>query len=181
MKNLKEKLIKSKNVFKGKLLNVFLDDIKLSNGTNSTREFIKHPGASACIPLLNQSNIILVKQYRYSLRSEMLEIPAGKLDKIETPEDCASRELEEEIGFQANKLTLLTKIHPAVGFCNEVIWLYLAEDLTETSINPDKDEFIEIVPTSVEDAMNMIKTGIISDAKTIISLLWYEKYFLKES
>ena len=111
----------------------------------------------------------------------MLEIPAGKLDKIETPEDCAYRELEEEIGFQTNKLTLLTKIHPAVGFCNEVIWLYLAEELTETSINPDNDEFIEIVPTSIEDAMDMIKTGIISDAKTIISLLWYEKYYLKES
>ena len=179
MRKLKEKLIRSKNVFKGKLLDVFKDDVKLPNGNNSTREFIKHPGASACIPLLNKSDIVLVKQYRYSLRKEMLEIPAGKLDKMERPEDCASRELEEEIGYQTNKLTLLTKIHPAVGFCNEVIWLYIAEELTETSIKPDKDEFIELVPTKIEDAIDMIKTGIISDAKTIISLLWYDKYYLK--
>lgn len=176
MKNLKEKTIKSKNVFNGKLLKVYQDQVQLPNGQTSLRELIKHPGASAIIPLLPDNKIGLVKQYRYSLSEETIEIPAGKLDINEDPRDCALRELEEEIGFKAKKITLLTKIYPAVGFCNEVIWCYLAEELVETSTNYDSDEFLNFIPTKFEDALDMIKDGLILDVKTIISLLWYEKY-----
>ena len=176
MKNLKEKTIKSKNVFSGNFLKVYQDQVQLPNGQTSLREFIKHPGASAIIPLLPDNKVGLVKQYRYSLNQETIEIPAGKLDINEDPRDCALRELEEEIGFKAKKITLLTKIYPAVGFCNEVIWCYLAEELVETSTNHDADEFLSFIPTKFEDALDMIKDGLILDVKTIISLLWYEKY-----
>jgi ADP-ribose pyrophosphatase len=178
MRNLKEKSLKSKNVFKGRFLNVFQDEVSLPNGEKSIREFIKHPGVSACIPLLPDNKIALVKQHRYSINEETIEIPAGKLHMNEDPKNCALRELEEELGFKAKKITYLTKIHPAVGFCDEVIWLYLAEELTRTSIKHDVDEFLEFIPIRIEDLLNMIKIGVISDAKTIIGMLWFEKYHL---
>lgn len=176
MKNLKEKTIKSKNVFNGNLLKIYQDQVQLPNGQSSIREFIKHPGASACIPLFPNSKIGLVKQFRYSISQKTYEIPAGKIDIGETPLDCARRELEEEIGYQAHKFTLLTQIYPAAGFCNEIIFIFLAEKLIETSTNFDNDEFLELKQTKIEDALEMVKKGLISDAKTIIALLWYDKY-----
>lgn len=177
MVKLKEKLIKSKNVFNGKLLKVYQDEVQLPNGKSSTREFIKHPGASACIPFLTNSKIGLIKQYRYSVGEEMYEIPAGKINMNESPIECARRELEEEIGFQSQKLTFLTKIHPAVGFCDEIISIYIAENLIKTSTKFDDDEFVELIPTTMKDALKMVRRGLISDVKTIIALFWYDKYY----
>jgi ADP-ribose pyrophosphatase len=109
----------------------------------------------------------------------MLELPAGKLDKGETLENCAIRELEEEIGYRANKLTFLTNIHPAIGFANENMWLYLAEDLEKTEPILDNDEFIELIPKKLEDAIDMVWSGEITDVKTIIGLLWAERLLKK--
>ena len=132
MTHLKEKTINTKTVHKGTFLTLNSDKVLLPNGNTSTREWIKHPGAVCCVPILPCGKIGLIKQYRYAVKEDMIEIPAGKLDQNEIPEKCALRELEEEIGYRANKLTLLAKIHPAVGFTDEKMWLYLAEYLIKT-------------------------------------------------
>ena len=177
MKKLKEKTINSEKVFDGDLLKVHRDEVLLPNGRTSFREWINHPGAVCCIPILPDGKIAMILQYRYSVKQEMLELPAGKLDKGETLENCAIRELEEEIGYRANKLTFLTNIHPAIGFANENMWLYLAEDLEKTEPILDNDEFIELIPKKLEDAIDMVWSGEITDVKTIIGLLWAQRIF----
>ena len=175
MNNIEEKTNSSEVVFQWKLLDVRRDIVILPNGANGIREWIKHPGAVCCIPILPNGKIALIRQYRYSVRKMMIELPAGKLDKNEAPEDCAIRELEEEIGYKANKITFLTNIHPAIGFANEKMWIYYAEDLEKTNQKLDSDEFIEIIPTKLEDALEMVWNGEITDVKTIIGLIWADK------
>lgn len=175
MKNLKESTISSKILYQGRLLDVRCDEVLLPNGNTSTREWIKHPGAVCIIPCLTDNKIALIRQYRYPVKKEMIELPAGKLDKNEDPEVCAIRELEEEIGFRANKLTFLTHIHPAIGFADEIMWLYLAENLIKTTTNKDDDEFLELLPTPLEQAVNMVWDGKITDTKTIIGILWAKR------
>ena len=175
MKDLKEKKITSKNIFKGAFLNVKKDIVMLPNGKKGIREWVKHPGAVCCIPILPNGEIGLIRQFRYPINKEMIEIPAGNLDKNETPEECAYRELEEEIGFKAKKITFLTTIYPAIGFSNEKMWIYLAEDLLKTKVKLDSDEFLELMPTPLKDAIEMIWTRKITDVKTIIGLLWVER------
>ena len=171
MIDLKEKTKSSKIVFQGELLDVRKDSVALPNGETGTREWINHPGAVCCVPLLPDGNIALIRQYRYALKKEMIELPAGKLNEGEDPKKCARRELEEEIGYMVNKLTFLINIHPAIGFANEKIWLFLAEDLLRTQSSPDNDEFLELIPTRLEDALDLIWSGKITDVKTIIGLL----------
>ena len=175
MSNLKETSISSENVYQGSFLDVRKDTVELPNGKTSTREWIKHPGAVCIIPILPDGNICLIRQFRYGPGEEFIEIPAGKLDKDEDPLDCAHRELEEEIGHRSNKLTFLTNIHPAIGFSNEKMWMYLAEDLIKTKHNLDPDEFLELSPTSLDDALAWVWSGKITDVKTIIGILWAEK------
>tara|TARA_B100000214_G_scaffold198986_1_gene144000 strand:- start:469 stop:1005 length:537 start_codon:yes stop_codon:yes gene_type:complete len=175
MRNIEEKTNSSEIVFQGKLLDVRRDIVILPNGKNGIREWIKHPGAVCCIPILPNGKIVLIRQYRYSVKKVMIECPAGKLDRNESPENCAVRELEEEIGYKANKLTFLTNIHPATGFADEKIWLYLAENLIKTNQKLDSDEFLELIPTNLEDAMKMVWDGAITDVKTMIGLIWANK------
>ena len=175
MINLKENKISSAIIYQGRLLDVRRDQVRLPNGNTSTREWIKHPGAVCMIPLLTDNKIALIRQYRYPVQKEMIELPAGKLDENEKPEVCAMRELEEEIGYVSQKLTFLTHIHPAIGFADEMMWLYLAENLIKTVSNQDEDEFLEIMPTPLEKALKMVWHGEITDAKTIIGILWAER------
>ena len=175
MNNIEEKTNSSEVVYQGKLLDVRRDIVILPNGKNGIREWIKHPGAVCCIPILPNGKVALIRQYRYSVKKVMIELPAGKLDAKETPEDCAIRELEEEIGYKPNKLTFLTNIHPAIGFANEKMWLYLAEDLNKTYQKLDSDEFLELIPTKLEDAIKMVWNGSITDVKTMIGLIWADK------
>ena len=179
MNNLEEKTISSDIVFHGKLLDVRRDKVILPNGKYGIREWIKHPGAICCIPILPNGRIGLIRQYRYSVGKMMIELPAGKLDRKENPKDCAIRELEEEIGYRVKKLTFLTYIHPAIGFANEKMWLYLAENLEKTKQKLDSDEFLELIPTKLEDALEMVWNREITDVKTVISLFWVDKV-LKE-
>ena len=175
MTYLKEKTIKSETVYEGTFLTLKKDKIMLPNGNTSNREWIKHPGAVCCVPILPNGEIVLIRQYRYAVKEEMIEIPAGKLDKNEIPEKCVLRELEEEIGYKANKLTLLANIHPAVGFTDEKMWLYLAEDLIKTKQSLDADEFLALSPTKLEEAVDMVWSGEITDVKTIIGILWAQR------
>ena len=179
MNNMEEKTNSSKVVFKGELLDVRKDEVTLPNGKIALREWIKHPGAICCVPILPDKKIGLIRQYRYALKKHMIEIPAGKLGLGENPENCAKRELEEEIGFKANKISFLTNIHPAIGFADEVMWLYLAENLIKTNTELDDDEFLELIPTKLDDALSMVWDGKITDMKTIIGLVWADK-LLKE-
>ena len=175
MRSRKEKNISSNKIFQGNPINLNLDEVKLPNGKTSTREWVDHPGAACVVPILPSGEICLIRQYRYALNQEFIEIPAGKLDEGEAPQDCAKRELVEETGYLAGKLTFLTKIYPAIGFSNEIMWMYLAEDLIKSQRSLDSDEFLEINPFSTKEAYNMVKSGQIEDVKTIIGILWYYK------
>ena len=176
MSKLKETPKSSEKIFSGRLIDLYFDHIELPNGKSSTREWIKHPGAVCIIPILPNGNLCLIRQYRYGPRAEFIEIPAGKLDVGEDPLVCAKRELEEEIGYIAGKLTFLTNIHPAIGFSNEKMWMYLAEDLILSKQNLDQDEFLELYPLPVKKAIDLIYEGKITDVKTVIGILWLDKF-----
>jgi len=175
MTDLKESRITTEVVYKGDFLDVRRDEVLLPNGETGTREWINHPGAVVIIPILPNGEIALIKQFRYAARSEFLELPAGKLDEGEDPKACAFRELEEEIGYRAGKMQFIANIHPAIGFANEIMSIYLAEDLKKTNCNRDKDEFIELIPTNMEEALNLVWENKITDVKSIIGLLWLER------
>ena len=176
--NLIEKKLSSEDVFDGVLLHVKRDQVELPNGNRAVREWIRHPGASAVIPLLPDGNIILVRQYRYPVERVTLEVPAGKLDAPdEDPLLCAKRELEEETGYHAEKLWKLTTIATTVGFSNEYIHLYAAEGLTPGPQHPDEDEFINVRKVPLQEALEMTEDGRIFDAKSVISILMLAKYY----
>ena len=171
MNNLIEKFVKSEVVFEGNLLTVRRDTVELPNGKHATRELIQHPGAVAVVPIRNDGKILLVRQFRYPVDQLTLEIPAGKLDLGEEPEACAKRELEEETGYKAKKLRLLSSILTTPGFTNEVIHLYVAEDLVFAEQCPDEDEFIDVEVFTKEEIRKMIENGTICDAKSLLGLL----------
>ena len=175
MSDLKESTISTTVVYKGDFLDVRRDEVLLPNGETGAREWINHPGAVVIIPILPDGEIALIKQFRYAAGSEFIELPAGKLDSDEDPEECALRELEEEIGYKANKIKFLANIHPAIGFTNEIMGVFLAENLKKTEHNRDKDEFLEIVPTTLTEALNLVWENKITDVKSIIGLLWLQK------
>ena len=175
MSDLKESTISTTVVYKGDFLDVRRDKVLLPNGETGAREWVNHPGAVVIIPILPDGEIALIKQFRYAAGSEFIELPAGKLDSGEDPEECALRELEEEIGYRANKIKFLANIHPAIGFTNEIMGVFLAENLEKTEHNRDKDEFLEIVPTTLTEALNLVWENKITDVKSIIGLLWLKK------
>jgi len=171
MSNLTEKFLESKVVYEGNLLTVYCDKVELPNGKEAGREFIRHPGAVAVVPVTPEGNIVLVRQYRYPVGKVMLEVPAGKLDKGEHPDDCARRELEEETGYVAHKIKRLSSIYTTPGFTDEVIHLYIAEQLTLAKQRPDEDEFLEVEVHTKEQIRVMINDGTINDAKSMLALL----------
>ena len=175
MTDLKESMITTEVVYKGGFLDVRRDEVLLPNGETGTREWINHPGAVVIIPILPNGEIALIKQFRYAAESEFIELPAGKLDEGEEPKACALRELEEEIGYKAGKMEFIANIHPAIGFANEIMSIYLAENLEKTNYNRDKDEFIELIPTNMEEALNLVWENKITDVKSIIGLLWLKR------
>ena len=175
MSDLKESTISTKVVYKGDFLDVRRDKVLLPNGETGAREWVNHPGAVVIVPILPNGEIALIKQFRYAVGSEFIELPAGKLDAGEDPEKCALRELEEEIGYRANKIKFLANIHPAIGFTNEIMGVFLAENLEKTEHNRDNDEFLELVPTTLTEALNLVWENKITDVKSIIGLLWLKK------
>ena len=175
MSRLKETKISSEQKFSGRLIDLYLDQVELPNGEMTTREWIDHPGAVCLIPILPDGKICLIRQFRYGPREEFIEIPAGKLDAGEAPLDCAYRELEEETGYRTNKLTFLTNIHPAIGFSNEKMWMYLAEELELSKKKLDEDEFLELLPTPLNQAIEWVFSGKITDVKTIIGIMWMKE------
>ena len=175
MSDLKEDKISSTQIFSGKLIDLYLDNVRLPNGKKSAREWIDHPGAVCIVPILDNGDILLIRQFRYGPREEFIEIPAGKIDKNEDPLKCGLRELEEETGYKSNKLTFLTNIHPAIGFSNEKMWMYLAEELELAKKKLDEDEFLELLPVPLNQAIEWVFSGKITDVKTIIGIMWMKE------
>jgi len=159
-----------REIHKGKTIHVFSEDVKLPNGKTIVLDLVRHPGASAVVPLKSNGDVVLVHQYRHATGGYLYEIPAGKLSKNENPKDCAIRETEEEIGYRVGKLQKLTSIFTAPGFCDEIIHLYLGTELVSSTQNLDEDEIIEIVELPFEEAMSKIVDQNIRDAKSIIGL-----------
>ena len=171
-----EKKISSKKIFGGKIIELYLDEVKLPNNKIVTREKVSHPGAVGIVPLTSDGKIILVKQFRYPLSSALLEIPAGKLGKNEDAKDCARRELKEEIGGAGGKLIHLSTFYTSPGFCDEILYLYLAIDFEIKENNPEEDEFLDVIELKMKDALDNINSGKIKDAKTIIGILLSRNY-----
>lgn len=174
-----EKTLKRTEIFKGHIFDVAVDDVELPNGLGQAkRELIFHKGAVAVLAVTPEGKIILVKQYRKAIEKVSLEIPAGKLEIGEagSEEAAALRELEEETAYRTDKLDLLYDFYSAIGFCNERIRLYLAENLIRVP-NPrpqDDDETIELYELTLDEAKERVASGEICDAKTIIALQYYE-------
>ena len=170
--DLLEKKLRSENIYDGVLLHVRRDTVTLPNGREAVREWVRHPGASAVLPVFEDGTVLLVRQYRYPVDRVTLEIPAGKLDSPkEDPLACAVRELSEETGYTAKHWAKLTTIGTTVGFSNEYIHLYLARELSVGAQHTDEDEFVNVVQMPFSDALAMVKSGEIIDSKTIISLM----------
>jgi ADP-ribose pyrophosphatase len=171
---LTEILIKQEYAYKGNFLELYRDQVRLPDGRPASREYIHHPGAAAVLPLLDDGRIVLVRQYRYPTREVLLEIPAGKLDQGETPEECARRELTEEVGYQPEQLQLLTSFWTTPGYTDEVIHLFLATGLRPVSGKNDPDEFLEIVELNREEFLRELKKGRAIDGKTALAFYLME-------
>lgn len=168
-----EKTINREEIYRGKIVNLYVDEVILCNKKKAKREIVEHSGAVAILPILDKDRIFLIKQFRKPIENELVELPAGKLEKGEEPEECAIRELEEEIGYIPGKLEKLTSIYTSPGFANEIIHIYLASDLKKTKIKRDDDEFMDILEVDIDEAIRMIEDGRIIDAKTIVGILFY--------
>ncbi|HAR6073535.1 TPA: NUDIX hydrolase [Staphylococcus pseudintermedius] len=164
-----EKTISKESIYKGKIIEVEKHKVSLPNNETAYREVVKHNGAVAICALTPDQQVILVKQYRKALEQELLEIPAGKLEPGEDREYAAMRELEEETGYKAKKLTLIGEVYGTPGFSNEKISVYFADNLVEGKVNLDEDEFVEKVLYSLDDVKKAVEARTIEDAKTFIA------------
>ncbi len=157
-------------IYKGTVVTLNVDTVRLPNGHTIDLEVIRHPGASAVVPLKQDGTVVLIRQFRHAADGFIYEIPAGKLHPKEDPLACAARELEEEIGYRAGHFQLLSSIFTAPGFADEVIHVYLATELTPGTQNLDQDEVLEVVEMPLREAIAKIEDGTIRDAKTIVGL-----------
>jgi len=173
---LREETIDSTVVFSGRIVKLRVDRVRLPNGRESTREVVVHRGAVAAVPLIDSHRVIMVRQFRQAAGETLLEIPAGTLDSGEDPVDCVVRELEEEIGYHANRVTLMFRSYLAPGYSSEMLHTFLAEDLVPKPTHSDEDEFIEIVELPLEEAIDKIRSGDIKDAKSICGILMAQQF-----
>lgn len=163
-------LVRSEEVFSGRVFSVTRDEVEEGEGRTFVREIVRHAGSACILPLFADDTIALVRQYRHPARVSLLEIPAGSIEAGEAPEACAHRELEEEIGVRADSLSLISEFYPSPGFLSEKMWVYLATELHTTAQRLDEDERVEVVRLPLRQALLMIESGDIRDAKTIIAL-----------
>ena len=158
--------------YRGYFIEVVSQQVELPNGHTVGLDIIRHPGASAVVPFLSASEVLLIRQYRYATGGTIYEVPAGKLEAGEAPEVCAARELEEETGWRAGRLEPLGAIWTTPGFTDERIHLFAAHDLTRTHQQLQKDEIIELVPMPLDDALELVWSGQLSDAKSALALVY---------
>lgn len=174
-----EQLISSQSIFQGKILNVRSDTVLLPSGRQSVREVVEHSAAVVIVPIDANDNVLLVRQYRYPAEQFVLEAPAGGVEDGESPDDCAQRELQEEVGYASRSMRPMGGFWSAPGFSTEFLYAYLAKDLVPSKLSADDDEAIEIIPTPLSNINRLIRLGEIQDAKTIAALLMATNLFQK--
>lgn len=170
--HLTEHQLSSEEMFRGKLLHLWRDTVRLPDGGQATREYVRHPGAVVIVPMLDDGHLLLERQYRYPLRRAMLEFPAGKLEAAEPPLLCAQRELLEETGYTAQQWAYAGATHIAIAYSDEIIHIYFARGLKPGPRQLDAGEFLDILSASPQQLMAWARDGSISDAKTLSCLLW---------
>jgi ADP-ribose pyrophosphatase len=168
-----EPTISSHLIYKGRIVSLRVDEVRLANGRIRKREIVEHGGAVAIVAIDDQERVLLVRQYRKPVERFLLEIPAGTLEEGEDPDACARRELLEETGHSAERVERLLGFYSAPGFCTEYLHVYLATGLREDAASPEEDESIELVREPVARALELIESGQIQDAKSQVGLLAY--------
>jgi ADP-ribose pyrophosphatase len=174
-------LVSSERLYSGRVINLDRDTVQFPNNTTGQLEMIRHPGASAVVPFMDEPRapdprIILIRQFRHAANGVIWEIPAGRLDPGETAATCAQRELEEEIGMTADVLARLTTIYTTPGFTDEKIHLFMAHELKKGTHRREPDEFMEVQTKRWSEVMNMMRVGEISDAKTVVALMFIQAF-----
>lgn len=173
MEKFKEEILDTDYLYRGAILNLRKDKVRLYNNQKTYREVVEHDGGIAVIPVTKEGKILMVKQYRIAVDEIILELPAGKLEDNEDVKKCAVRELEEETGYRANKIKKLFHFYTTPGYSSEKLHLFIAEDLKYFGQNLDQGEYIDIVELDKKDIISYILNGMIKDSKTIIGLLWF--------
>jgi len=168
------KILEEKTVYSGKVFDLRVSQLETPTGKRIKREFVNHPGAVAIISL-QHGKILLIRQYRHSVREWLLEIPAGTLEIGESPEDCAKREFEEETGYKPGKVKEIFRAYVAPGYSNELLFFFLAEELQKGTFSPEEDEITQAIWVDLSEAFEMVKKGKIRDLKTISAILWASK------
>ena len=174
-RDLTEHTLSSRTVYRGRLLDVREDDVRLPDGTTSRREYIVHPGAAVMLAMPDAQSVVMERQYRYPLREHLYELPAGKIDPGEDPLATAQRELLEETGYRAGEWRHLLTTYPVVGYSNERVELYLARDLEQVGHALDEGEFLDVLIMPLAEAIDWVRIGRIKEAKTIMGLLLAER------
>ncbi len=160
-----------RQIFKGRIVSLAIERHQLPDGRTADFEIVRHPGGAAVLPVLDDGRVVLIRQFRPAGGGMIWEIPAGKLEPDENPRDCVEREIQEEIGYRAGHLEKLGEMLTAVGFCDEVVHLYLARKLEPVAQALEADEFIEVVPMVLTEALALVARGEIPDGKTQLALL----------
>jgi ADP-ribose pyrophosphatase len=172
---LTRRLIVSEKIFSGTIFNVDRDRIQEPDGSQIVREVVRHPGGAGGLPLFEDGTVALVRQYRHPAGRDLLEIPAGRMEPGETPELCAAREIEQEIGYRPGRIEKIAEFFSTPGFCEERLFVYLATRLLPAQQNLDHDEFVEVVRIPLADAILMANRGDIEDSKTLVALLMADR------
>lgn len=173
--DLKETRIDGEVAYDGSFLKVTRDRISLPDGAETHREFIRHPGAVVILPLFDDGSVLLERQFRYPLDQVFIEYPAGKIDPGEDPLACAKRELQEETGYTASQWQFVCTIHNAIAYSDEHLDLYLARGLSAGQARLDDGEFLETFRATVPELLEMVRSGQVTDVKTVIGTFWLEK------
>ena len=168
----------SRNIYRGRIVDLNLETVTLPNGATVELEIIHHPGASAVVPMKDATTVVLIRQYRHAVGGYIYEIPAGKLHPGEDPKVCAARELEEEIGYRAAVFEHLLSFYTTPGFTDETIHVFAAFDLEPGAHQREQDEFLEVVPLPLSRVLGMIRDGEIKDGKTIATVLFFAGFRL---
>src|SRR6266511_4874837 len=173
-----------RRIYSGRVVNLDVDTIQYPDGSTGELEMIRHPGAAAVLPFASDPRgtdptVLLIRQYRYAAGGPLLEVPAGRLDPGEEPAACARRELREEVGVTAGRVERLTTIWTTPGFTDERIHLFWAAELSAGKHAREPDEFIEVIPKPLSEALQLVRSGVITDAKTALSLLFVAGFILE--
>jgi len=171
-----EKQVETSTVYNGRVFDIKRDVVLLQNGNEAEREVVLHPGGVGIVPVTDDNKVLMVRQYRYPIGEELLEIPAGKLDMGEDPFECAVRELSEETGCMADEYVYLGKTYPSPGFCREVLHIYLALNLHFGEMNLDENELLSVHKIEMDKLVDMIMANELTDAKSIIGIMKAKKY-----